>query len=219
VTVGVRPRRSVLRRGLQVTGAVLLAVVLYLAVTTAQVVHAAGEHQQDRVGAIIVMGAAQYDGTPSPDLAARLAHALALWRAGVAPTVVVTGGKEPGDTYSESEVGADWLAARGVPQQSILREVNGRDTWQSLDATAAFLHDRAITRVVLVSDPFHDERITLMASALGLQPEVSPATDSPIRGSAAVPYYAKEIAEVATGRIIGWRRLNDLDEDLGIAGT
>ena len=195
------------------------ALVAYLAVTAGQVLHAASEDQTAPAGAIVVLGAAQYDGRPSPDLAARLSQGLTLWQRHVAPVVVVTGGKQPTDTYTEAEVGASWLAAHGVPQAALLREVNGRDTYQSLDATAAFLRARGIRSVVLVSDAFHDERLALVSSSLGMHPEVSPATGSPIHGGASVSYYAKEIAEVATGRIIGWRHLNDLDQRLGLAGT
>lgn len=198
---------------------VVAALVAYLLVTAGLVLHAAGEDQRAPAGAIVVLGAAQYAGHPSPDLAARLGHALALWQGRVAPVVVVTGGKQPTDTDTEAGVGAAWLAAHGVPQADILREVDGRDTYQSLDATAAFLHARGIRSVVLVSDAFHDERIALVSSSLGLHPEVSPAPGSPIHGSASVPYYAKEVAEVATGRIIGWRHLNDLAQALGVAGT
>lgn len=216
---GGRAQRSLARRLLRGLAFLAAALVVYVAVTTVQVVHAAGEHQEAPTGAIVVLGAAQYDGAPSPDLEARLSHALVLWRAKVAPVVVVTGGKQPKDAKTESMVGAEWLGARGVPQSDILREVSGRDTYQSLDATAAFLRARGIRSVVLVSDPFHDERISLMSASLGLHPEVSPATTSPIHGSAATTFYVKEVAEVATGRIIGWRRLNDLAVRLGIAGT
>ncbi|HET9689737.1 MAG TPA: YdcF family protein [Acidimicrobiales bacterium] len=208
-----------LRRALAALASLAVVVVAYLGVTTAQVLDAAGLHQDGRAGAIVVLGSAQYDGRPSPDLLARLRHALDLWRRRVAPRMVVTGGREPGDDYTEAEVSADWLAGQGVPQASILREVGGRDTYQSLDATAAFLRARSITSVVLVSDAFHDARISRLAASFGLHAGVSPAPGSPIQGSAAVSFYAKEVAEVATARVIGWRRLNDLDEALGIAGT
>lgn len=198
---------------------VAVCAVGYLAVTAWQV-WAASRHDQARpVGAIVVLGAAQYNGTPSPDLAARLDQALALYRRKLAPTVVVTGGRAPGDRYSEATAGADYLAARGVPQDAILREVSGRDSWQSLDATAAFLRRRGTTTVLLVSDPFHDERISLMASELGLTPFVSPTRTSPIRGMSALPYFAKETAEVALGRIIGFRRLVGLSQRLGVGNS
>jgi len=189
--------------------------VCYILANLGTVWWASTRHDSTRVQAIVVLGAAQYNGSPSPDLAARLQHALELYREGVAPTIVVTGGREPGDPYTEAEASADWLAARGVPQSVILREVDGRDTWESLDATAAFLHARRIQSVVLVSDPYHEERVKLIAQELGLLPHLSPTTTSPIRGLAAVPYFAKETLEVSVGRITGFRALSHLDRGWG----
>ena len=198
---------------LRIVALVVVACVLYVAVSLGQVIYASRLVQDRPVQAIVVLGAAQYNGVPSPDLASRLNQALALWRDHLAPVIVTVGGKEPGDVYTEAAAGGMYLAARGVPQADLVRVVQGRDTWQSLTAVTAVLEQRRITRVLLVSDPFHDERIRLMAGALGLAPLVSPTHDSPIRGTAVIPYYAKETAEVAVGRIIGWRRLSELTHD------
>jgi uncharacterized SAM-binding protein YcdF (DUF218 family) len=179
----------------------------YLLFNLGQVWWASRQNQARPAQAIVVLGAAQYNGVPSPDLRARLDHAVALWRANLAPVVVVTGGKEPGDIYTEASAGADYLRANGVPSADIVLETTGRDSWQSLAAAATLLEARHLRRVLLVSDPFHDERIALMASELGLTPYVSPTRTSPIRGMAVVPYFAKETVEVALGRIIGFRRL------------
>jgi uncharacterized SAM-binding protein YcdF (DUF218 family) len=206
------PRPSTLLRGIAVMAMVGL---LYVLANLATVWWASTRHDTTRVQAIVVLGSAQYDGIPSPDLAARLSHVLALYREGVAPIIVVTGGKEPGDTYTEAEVSADWLAAQGVPQSAILREVDGRDTWESLDVTAEFLHRRGITSVMLVSDPYHEERVKLIAQELGLSPHLSSTTTSPIRGMAVVPYFAKETLEVAAGRIVGFRALSHVDHGWG----
>lgn len=180
---------------------------MYLIVTFVQVWWASRQNQARPAQAIIVLGSAQYNGVPSPDLKARLDHALALWKARLAPIVVVTGGKQPGDTFSEASASANYLASKGVPQSHILREVSGRDSWQSLSSAAEFLRARGDTSVILVSDPFHDERISLMAGELGLTPYVSPTRTSPIRGLSVVPYFAKETIEVAIGRVVGFRRL------------
>jgi uncharacterized SAM-binding protein YcdF (DUF218 family) len=179
----------------------------YLLFNLGQVWWASRQNQARPAQAIVVLGAAQYNGVPSPDLRARLDHAISLWRANLAPLVVVTGGKEPGDIYTEATAGANYLRANGVPPADIILETTGRDSWQSLAAAASLLESRHVRRVLLVSDPFHDERIALMASELGLTPYVSPTRTSPIRGMAVVPYFAKETAEVALGRIIGFRRL------------
>ena len=182
-------------------------VVAYLLVTFVEVWWAARQDEARPAQAIVVLGSAQYNGVPSSDLRARLDHALGLWRRGLAPTIVVTGGRQGGDVYTEAGVSADYLAARGVPQAAILREVSGRDSWQSLSAAADFLRARGETKVLLVSDPFHDERISLMAAELGLDPHVSPTRTSPIRGWSVIPYFAKETVEVAIGRVVGFRRL------------
>jgi uncharacterized SAM-binding protein YcdF (DUF218 family) len=125
----------------------------------------------------------------------------------MAPLVVVTGGREPGDIYTEATAGANYLESRGIPAADVVRESTGRNSWQSLAAAASMLEARHVTRVLLVSDPFHDERIALMASDLGLTPYVSPTRTSPIRGVSVIPYFAKETVEVAIGRIVGFQRL------------
>jgi uncharacterized SAM-binding protein YcdF (DUF218 family) len=195
-----------LRWAIRLVALAVLAVVVYLGVTLGQVWWASREDQARQVQAIIVLGAAQYNGTPSPDLAARLDHALGLWQRHLAPTIVVTGGKETGDAYTEATAGADWLEARGVPDADILREVSGRDSWESLSGAALFLKARGDRRVLLVSDPFHDERLHAMASALGLTGFVSPTRTSPIRGTQTWPYFGRETVAVAVGRIVGFRR-------------
>jgi uncharacterized SAM-binding protein YcdF (DUF218 family) len=130
-----------------------------------------------------------------------------LWQARLAPLVVVAGGKQAGDVYTEASAGASYLEAKGIPPADVVREGTGRNSWQSLAAAATMLEARHATRVLLVSDPFHDERIALMASELGLTPYVSPTRTSPIRGMAAIPFFAKETVEVAIGRIVGFQRL------------
>jgi uncharacterized SAM-binding protein YcdF (DUF218 family) len=203
-----RARRQ--RTAWRVLGGLTAAGVVYVAVGFAQVWWAAHVDQARRVQAIVVLGSAQYDGVPSPDLAARLTHALALWRRGLAPVIVCTGGKEPTDLFTEAETEANWLAARGVPRDQLLPVVEGRDTWESLAAVARVLQGRNIRRVLYVSDPFHDQRLRMMSGELHLTPFVSPTRTSPIKGAALVPYYAKETLEVAVGRIIGFRRLSQI---------
>jgi uncharacterized SAM-binding protein YcdF (DUF218 family) len=189
-------------------------VVVYLAVTGLQVWQASRLDQAQPVQAIVVLGAAQYNGVPSPDLAARLDHAFGLWQRKLSTTIVVTGGKEPGDRFTEATAAATYLADRGVPQSNLLREVSGRNSWQSLESTAGFLEARGLRHVLLVSDPYHDKRISLMAEELGLKPYVSPTRTSPLGLKTKLYNYAKETAEVAVGRIIGFRRLVDLDARL-----
>jgi uncharacterized SAM-binding protein YcdF (DUF218 family) len=204
----------ILKWGLRAALAVIGIGVVYLALTFVQVWDASRKDQARPVQAIVVLGAAQYNGVPSPDLKARLDHALDLWQTHLADWVVVTGGKQPGDRVTEATAAADYLTAKGVPQAAILREVSGRNSWQSLESTASFLMARGVVTVLLVSDPYHDKRIALMAGELGLKPYVSPTRTSPLGGSTKAVNYAKETGEVALGRVIGFRRLVDLNARL-----
>lgn len=201
-----------------VTGLVVL-VVLYIAVTFVQVWRAARDDDARRVEAIVVFGAAQYDGQPSPVLKARLDHAAGLFAKGYADTVVVTGGRRPGDRQSEAAASAHYLTAKGVPDSAILREVNGRNSWQSLAAAANVLRQRGITEVLLVSDPFHSARIDAMADELGLDAHVSPTQTSPIGGATELRYLGKETVVVAAGRIVGFRRLMRIDSEVSRVRT
>jgi uncharacterized SAM-binding protein YcdF (DUF218 family) len=135
------------------------------------------------VDAIVVLGAAQYDGRPSPVLAARLDHALRLWAEGLSPRIVVTGGKRPGDRFTEAQASAEYLMDRGVPDEVILREVQGATSWESLAASARILRERGLGSVVLVSDPYHAKRIAGIASELGLTAFTSPTRTSPETGA------------------------------------
>jgi len=192
--------------GLKLAIGLLAALVLYLGVTYLQVWRAARNDQARPAEAIVVFGTAQYNGVPSPVLAARLDHAIDLYRRDLAPVIVVTGGNQPGDRYTEATASANYLIARGVPDRSVLREVSGTSSWQSLAAAASFLDDRGITDVLLVSDPFHSLRIRAMASELGLKAHASPTPTSPIHGVTEAQYMARETVAVAVGRVIGFRR-------------
>lgn len=195
-----------MKLALKVAAALVAAVVLYLAVTFVQVWRAARDDQARTAEAIVVFGTAQYDGVPSPVLAARLDHAIELYEQDLAPVIVVTGGNQPGDKFTEATASANYLIKRGVPDENVLREVSGTSSWQSLAAAANFLGDRNINEVILVSDPFHSLRIRAMASELGLEGRSSPTTTSPITGMTEARYMARETVAVALGRIVGFRR-------------
>ena len=185
---------------------VLILVAFYL-VTLFQVWRAADDDDRSKTQAIIVLGAAQYDGRPTDVFKARLDHAAALWREGVAPTIVVTGGKQPGDRFTEAEAGASYLHQLGVPDEEILRETTSRTSWESLAASSRFLHDRGIEQVTLVSDPFHSLRIKLIAQELGFDAHTSPTRTSPISGVDEWLRYASEAVRVAFGEVFGFGRL------------
>lgn len=196
----------------KLVAALLAAAVVYLAVTFAQVWMAARNDQARPAEAIVVFGTAQYNGVPSPVLAARLDHAIELYEKDLAPVIVVTGGNQPGDRYTEATASANYLIQHGVPDEDVLREVSGTSSWQSLAAAANFLDDRKINDVLLVSDPFHSLRIRAMATELGLEAHSSPTRTSPIRGMTAARYMARETVAVAVGRIVGFRRQASINE-------
>jgi len=152
-----------------------------------------------------VLGAAQYDGKPSPLLAGRLDHALELYRQGYADTIVVTGGKQPLDRFTEAAASAAYLQERGVSAGAILQETTGRSSWDSLRGAASLLDAAGKERVLLVSDPAHSLRIEDMAEELGLT-----AFTSPTDVASPVGRLAKEAAGVALARFIGWDRVEQL---------
>jgi uncharacterized SAM-binding protein YcdF (DUF218 family) len=167
-------RRVVVAGGIAFAAAWVLSLALVL--------RAARRDAAAPARAIIVLGAAQYDGRPSPVLRARLSHAAALWQRGLAPLVIVTGGVGAGDTTSEAAVGGRWLREAGLPDSCVIVEATGRTTEPSLRAAAARVPGPR-PRVILVSDGFHMQRLTVIARRLGLQPLGSPAPASPIRAS------------------------------------
>ena len=132
------------------------------------------------VSAIVVLGAAQYVGRPSPVLRARLDHAIDLWRRKLAPAIIVTGGTGEGDTTSEAAVSQRYAIKRGVPASAILMESKGRTTSESMDGVATLMAQRHRRDVLLVSDPFHMLRLTILARRHGLVPYASPTPTSPI---------------------------------------
>lgn len=152
-----------------------------------------------QVDAIVVMGAAQYNGRPSEVLSARLDHALSLYEQGYAPLIIVTGGNMPGDVYTEAGTSQQYLIDRGVPPAAILMEDEGRDTWDSMQGVAEVTTGRDIERVLIVSDGFHLFRSERMADAVGFEAYSSAAPDSPIR-----PWSANEFSYVIreTGAVI-----------------
>ena len=133
--------------------------------------------------AIVVLGAAQYAGRPSPVLKARLDHAIGLYQRGLAPRLVLAGGVGEGDTTSEAAVGRRYARRAGVPDSALLTEEHGRTTTESLYAVAALLDAQGVDGVILVSDPFHMLRLRIIAGRLGMTAHTSPTRTSPIERS------------------------------------
>lgn len=159
---------------------VSLSLVAAWALTVATI-HLWGRRDEARpVDAIVVLGAAQYDGRPSPVLRARLDHAVDLYQRQVAPVIIMTGGVGPGDTVSEAMVSRRYAARHGVPDSAILTERSGMTTLQSMRSVATMMRARGMKSAVLVSDPFHMLRLKLLALRVGISGYTSPTRTSPI---------------------------------------
>ncbi len=201
-----------LRWALRIAILIVAVIVLYFAVTLVQVWLTSRQYDPHPAGAILVMGAAQYDCVPSPDLAARLDEAAILYHEGYADLIMVTGNKELGDKCTEAQSGARYLEVmKGVPSKDIL-QAGGDDSYENIaDAQPALIAHEA--RVVLVTtDPFHEDRSMAISSDLGLKPSPTPTQTSPIRGWSTVPYFLKEALGVGLGRIIGYNHLEWLHD-------
>lgn len=200
-------RRGSWWRTLLVLAGLTTSLALYLGVTLFQVWNTGRSDHSSPVDAIVVMGAAQYDGRPSPQLQARLDHVVELWNEGLSPLVVVTGGNRPGDRFTEAESSRRYLIEAGVPDGAIVGEDEGTSSWESLQNVAARADEWGVRSVILVSDPFHSLRIRLMAEELGLTAHTSATDTSPVRGWTAVREHLTETAGVAVGRIVGFSTL------------
>lgn len=187
-----------------------LLLVGYFAVTFLQVVAASRNDRAEVSEAILVLGAAQYNGRPSPVFQARLDHAADLYHRGIAPVVVVTGGRRAGDAFTEASAAAGYLQRLEVPSDALRLETGGTNSWESMAAAARFLRDEGITDVVLVSSPYHALRIEHIAGEVGLDGRSSPA-DTPESVASTSGHMVRETLAVGIGRVIGYRRLVDLD--------
>jgi uncharacterized SAM-binding protein YcdF (DUF218 family) len=166
-----------MRRVLWIAPAVVAAAWV---VSLVEVVIAARREGAAPADAIVVMGAAQYNGRPSPVFKARLDHAAALYRRRLAPRLVVAGGVGAGDTVSEADVGRRYLLRPGIDSSAVVAIDTGRSTEPSLRAVATWIHAHGGSRAILVSDGFHMLRLCIIARRFGLLPYGSPARASPI---------------------------------------
>ena len=165
-------------------GALITVIVAWL--VSAASVLLWGARDRARVSdAIVVLGAAQYVGRPSPVLRARLDHALDLWQRGLAPRLIFTGGTGIGDTTSEAAVSRNYALKHGVPDTAILMENEGRTTRESLAAVSAIMHARQMRTAILVSDPFHMLRLRILSTQYGVDAYTSPTKTSPISANKA----------------------------------
>jgi uncharacterized SAM-binding protein YcdF (DUF218 family) len=192
---------------LRIISLVISIVIIYFAVTFVQVWLTGHEHSTRHAQAILVFGTTEDNGTPSPELRARLDQALALWHKDRAPWIAVTGGKRPGDQFTEAGVSATYLEGKGVPSSKILVGA-GTNTWQNVATVVPKLAAQHITTVLTVTDPFHEDRAMAISSSQGLTPFPSPVRNSPTVKHSLWKYYLKETFGVGIGRIIGYGRFS-----------
>lgn len=162
-----------------VVGAILLAAII-LGGTTFRVWQVARVDDRRPVDAVVVLGAAQYDGEPSSIFSWRLRHAQVLYEEGIAPLIVTTGGGQVGDVTTEAEAGRAYLIDRGVPAEAVVAVGEGSDTLGSLQAVAARADVDGWNSALLVSDPWHSLRARTMARDAGLDAWTSPTRSGPV---------------------------------------
>lgn len=205
-----RPRVGPGRRlvGWLVAVVLLLAIGLMIWLTLAafRVWWVAREDDRARADVIVVLGASQYDGTPSPVLEARLEHALTLYQDGVAPTIVTVGGKRPGDRFTEAQSGKAWLVNKGAKASDVVAVGAGRDTWTSMVAVDQEMEKEGWTSAVIVTDPWHSFRSREMARHLGIDATTSPTRIGPVvrERFTEVRYIVRETGAYAAFQ---WQRL------------
>jgi uncharacterized SAM-binding protein YcdF (DUF218 family) len=186
---------------------IVLALIGVFTATAVAVWRAAHNDEARRVShadVIAVLGAAEYNGTPSPTFQGRLEQAALLYRKGFAPRILVLGGSQPGDRTTEAAAGRDWLIAQGLPQEVVYAQPEGNTTLESLRAAAGFLRDNGLKSAFLVSDPWHNLRIRRMARDLGIQAYVSATWHSAARSqSTRLSGYTRETLAYLYYRALG----------------
>jgi uncharacterized SAM-binding protein YcdF (DUF218 family) len=166
------------RLGLLLALAVLGALLLFFAITGSRIVRAAGESPANKADVIVIFGAAEYSGRPSPVYRARLDHGYELFQKGMAPVVITTGGAAQDPEFSEGGVGRDYLLRRGVPEQALIAETQGSDTAQSAARVANIMRVNGMHSCIAVSDVYHVFRIRALLEHEGVQVEVAPRPES-----------------------------------------
>lgn len=166
------------RRWLLVLLAAVGAFLLFLGITGFRIVHAAGEAPTHKADAIVVFGAAEYAGRPSPVFRARLDHGFDLYRKGLAPVVITTGGAAQDPDFSEGGVGRDYLSRRGIPEGSLIAETQGSDTARSAERVANIMRANGMHTCIAASDAYHVFRIRALLEHEGMQVEVAPRPES-----------------------------------------
>jgi uncharacterized SAM-binding protein YcdF (DUF218 family) len=158
-----------------IAAALVLSAFGFISVS---ILHDSRKQELRHADAIVVFGAAQYDGHPSPVLRARLDHANGLFRIGLAPIIITTGGSAADPKFSEGGVGHDYLMRKGVPEAALIAETQATDTAESAERVAAIMQENHMTSCIAVSDAYHMFRIRKMLAHHGLQVFLAPRPDS-----------------------------------------
>lgn len=189
----------------RIAAALVVAVALVVGGTFVSIWWSARQDDRPVSDAILVLGSAQYNGTPSPIFEARLDHAIDLYDQGVAPRIITVGGRQDGDLYTEAEAGVLWLADEGVPGEDLRALPDGADTLGSMQLAAALFEAQGWTSVVLVTDPWHAMRATRMANDVGLDAVSSPTRQGPAVQTRATQlrYLLRETAAYLYYRLFG----------------
>ena len=177
------------RRLVRSAALALAALTTFLALTGVRIVREGSLQELQPADAIVVFGAAEYAGRPSPVLRARLDHAFDLFRRGIAPVVITTGGAASDPSFSEGGVGRDYLEHRGIPERNLIAETQGSDTAQSAVRVAVIMRANGLHSCVAVSDAYHEFRIKKLLEHEGIGPVyVAPRPDSRPRSVAQRAY-------------------------------
>lgn len=189
----------------RVAAAFVVAVGLIVGVTAVNIWWTARQDERPVSDAIVVLGSAQYDGTPSPIFEARLDHALDLYNEGIAPMIITVGGRQEGDRYTEAEAGLLWLVDQGVPDEATRAIPDGTDTLKSMELVADLFAAEGLSTAVLVTDPWHALRATRMAHDAGILASSSPTRQGPAvqTRSTQFRYIARETAAYLFYRLTG----------------
>ena len=193
-----------MRTVLRYLGGAALVAVLIVAGVVMRVVQVSSQDGRSAADVIVVLGAAQYDGDPSPVFGARLDHAADLYRQGVAPMIMTIGGGQSGDRTTEGAAGAAYLADTGIDEADLIAVGTGDDTLVSLRAANEVLTENGWTSVVLVTDPWHAARAGMMADDLGLTVQVSPVISGPsVDTGVELRYVVREALGILFYRLTG----------------
>jgi vancomycin permeability regulator SanA len=189
----------------RIVAAFVVAVGLIVGVTAVNIWWTARQDERPVSDAIVVLGSAQYNGTPSPIFEARLDHALDLYNAGVSPMIITVGGRQTGDLFTEAEAGLLWLAREGVPEEAMRAIPDGTDTLKSMQAVASLFDEQGLSTAVVVTDPWHALRATRMAQDAGIVASSSPTRQGPAvqTRSTQFRYIARETAAYLFYRLTG----------------